>query len=215
MPFAVAAALGYLIGSVPFAYLVVRWQRGFDLHAAGSANVGARNAYGTTGSRAVGAAVLLLDLFKGVAAVLLGWWLAREAFRLDDQLAGERLVWWMGAAALLGALAGHIYNLWLSRKTGRLTGGKGFATAAGGFLLLAPGLVASWLLLFLAGVLAFRAWKGRTALIPGNVAASALTPLAAWPLYAWPGVLVAGAFALMTLPRHRAQLRALLREENP
>ena len=134
----IAAVAGYAVGSVPFAHLVVRRRSGLDLHAAGSENVGANNAFRVTGSRGVGVLVLLLDALKGGGAVLLGWWLALE-FRMDDQFHGDRVVWVMGAVALLSAVAGHNYNAVLSLRAGRLVGGKGLATGAGGFALLAPG----------------------------------------------------------------------------
>nr|BCX00783.1 MAG: glycerol-3-phosphate acyltransferase 2 [Bacteroidota bacterium] len=132
---AAAALLGYLVGSFPTAYLLVRWRTGLDIRLMGSGNVGGRNAYEVTGSRAIGILVGIIDGLKGLVAIvlaglLLGWQVS---------------VYW---GALLGAVAGHNYNLWLSLSLGRLSGGKGLATAGAALLLLAPGLVFLWCLLW-------------------------------------------------------------------
>ena len=215
MPYLAALLAGYVIGTVPFAWLFVRWRRGFDLYAAGSSNVGATNAYETTGSRRIGAGVLVLDLLKGVLAVLAGWgvFAALGAEAADPYgVLGPR--YWPGALALLGALAGHNYNLFLSLKAGRLAGGKGFATAAGGFGLLMPWVVVAWLALLYGGIRLFEWRRGIRDLIPGNVVATSLAPLVAGAVYGRPGALVTAAFALLTLPKHARQLRALLRAEH-
>src|SRR5947209_272018 len=112
-----AALLGYLIGSVPFAYLLSR-RRGIDLRAVGSGNVGATNVLRTVG---VMPAILAmcLDAAKGCAAVLL-------AQRLSSGQ-GDAM------AAGLGSIVGHIFPAWIGFR-----GGKGVATAAGVFAILAP-----------------------------------------------------------------------------
>lgn len=215
MPFLAVLLIGYVIGMIPFAWLLVRGRHGINLYAAGSHNVGANNAYRTTGAKSTGAAVLVLDLLKGMAAVVVGW----SVFRTLDGAApapsgvlGPR--YWPGAAALLGAVAGHNYNLLLSLQAGRLVGGKGFATAAGGFLLLTPWVVPSWLGLFVVGKRLFAWWRGVRDPIPGNVFATVLIPFVAWALYGWPGALVVGVFALLTLPKHARQMRSLLTPES-
>jgi acyl phosphate:glycerol-3-phosphate acyltransferase len=212
MPYLLAFLAGYGLGMVPFAWLLVRWRHGADLFAVGSANVGANNAFRTTGSRGLGLAVLVLDALKGALAVLAGWVLVR-GFGGTASFAEAQALFWPGAVALLGALAGHIYNAFLSLRAGRLAGGKGFATAAGGALLVGPWLVLAWAALFLVGVGLFAVWRGVRDVIPGNVLATALLPLVAWPLYGGRGALLVALFALLTLPRHATQLRALLRGE--
>jgi glycerol-3-phosphate acyltransferase PlsY len=122
-------------------------------------------------------------------------------------------LFWPGMLALLGALAGHIYNLFLSLRAGRLVGGKGYATAAGGLALVMPLLVPAWLALFALGRGLFARWRGVRDVIPGNVLGTTVVPLVAWPLYGGRGALAAGLFALLTLPRHARQLRALLRAD--
>ncbi len=213
MPYLAAALLGLLIGSVPFAYLLVRWQRGVDLHTAGSTNVGASNALRTSGSKALGAAVLVLDLLKGVLAVLTGRMLVPPAGLGGALPEAGGPAWWMGAAALLGALLGHNVNPWLSLRARKVVGGKGFATAAGGFGLLTPWLLPVWGLLFLLGRWAFARWRGLHDVIPGNVLATALAPLVGYAVYGLDAFLATAAFALLSLPKHTRQMQALLREE--
>jgi acyl phosphate:glycerol-3-phosphate acyltransferase len=122
---ALSGVLGYLIGSIPTAFLLVRWKSNVDIRQEGSGNVGALNSLLVTGSKVVGAVVLLLDLMKGVLAVLL----ARSLFA---GFASEAIA---GSAAVLG----HNYSIWL-----RFKGGRGLATAAGVMLVLSWPVVAVW-----------------------------------------------------------------------
>lgn len=195
-----SALLGGLIGSVPTAYLLVKRRHGLDVSAEGSGNVGANNALRASGSKWTGALVLLGDALKGAAAVGVGWLVAERADIAPFVLA---------SLALLGAIAGHNYNPWLSLSAGRIVGGKGLATAAGGFLLLTPWLLLVWAAGFAVGVAGFAAWKGRKDVIPGNVVGTALVPFAAWGLYGPAAGLVILGFALLVLPKHVAQVRAL------
>src|SRR5208337_3079807 len=100
-----AAAIAYLLGAIPFGYLLVKWKTGGDVRRAGSGNIGATNVLRTTG-RAAGVATLLLDIGKGYLAV----WLAG--------LVTEHSPWWMAASAL-AVMVGHAYPLFL-----RFQGGK-------------------------------------------------------------------------------------------
>ncbi len=122
--------LGYLIGSFPTAYLVVKRRSRLDLRSSGSGNIGARNAFEVTGSRFVGALVLLFDLLKGIIAV-----------GLSAALIGREF--WIPALAGIGAVAGHNYPVWL-----RFHGGRGLATAAGVMLMFGWIVVAVWLILW-------------------------------------------------------------------
>src|SRR5215831_1961226 len=94
-----ALLIAYLLGAVPFGYLLVKWKTGADVRSTGSGNIGATNVLRTTG-RAAGVATLLLDILKGYAAV----WLA-------GRLTGDD-VWWMSAAAL-AVMAGHAFPVFL------------------------------------------------------------------------------------------------------
>jgi len=127
-----AVLIGYILGSIPTAYLAVRWQSKLDIRTAGSGNVGALNSFEVTRSRTVGSIVLLGDLLKGIVAVLLTAWLGGTA--------GAHM------AAALAAVAGHNYPVWL-----RFKGGRGLATAAGAALVVFWGLVPAWCLLWAAG----------------------------------------------------------------
>lgn len=190
------ALLGVLAGSVPFAWLAVRWRTGRDLGAEGSGNVGALNSMRVARSPAVGISVLLLDAGKGVAAVLLARALA-PAPHAD-------------LAALVGAVAGHAYNPWLSWARKRITGGKGFATAGGGLSLTLPWLIAAWFGVVLLAWFAFRATRGIRDEAPATATAMLLLPVAGALLYGLPAALAAGALALLVLPKHVRELRTLL-----
>jgi glycerol-3-phosphate acyltransferase PlsY len=143
---------GYLVGSLPTAYLVVRKRSGSDIRTQGSGNVGSLNAYVVTRSKALGIAVGLIDGMKGLLPVGVAA-LLRSPF-------------WLLAALLFGAITGHICTIWL-----RFRGGRGLATACGGLLLLSPPYVLSWCTIWLV-------WKflGREVLT-ANLLAIILTPL--------------------------------------
>src|SRR5881227_1234734 len=111
---AIALVAAYLIGAIPFGFLLVRWKTGGDIRAAGSGNIGATNVLRTTG-RIAGFATLLLDMAKGYLAV----WIAA---RLSQH---EPL--WMAAAAL-SVVLGHSYPVFLKFK-----GGKAVASFVGAF----------------------------------------------------------------------------------
>lgn len=215
MNYIIILLAGACIGTVPLGLVVVRWRRGILLHEEGSSNVGANNAYRTTGSRKIGGLVMVLDLLKGVLAVLIGWKLA-VLLGMAADLAVSRTMFWPGAVGLLGSLAAHNYNPVLSLKARKLVGGKGFATAAGGFLLIAPLLVPLWLGLVLVGMKGFQQWRGIRNVIPGNVLATALMPLPAYELYGSSVAIVVGIIAMLALPKHVNQMRELLaRREDP
>lgn len=150
-----ALVLAYLLGSIPFGYLLVKWRTGGDVRAAGSGNIGATNVLRTTG-RAAGIATLLLDIAKGYAAV----WIAESLT--------HRSGLWMSAAAL-AVMAGHSYPLFL-----RFQGGKAVASFVGAFLRLTPIPLAAVLLVFL-GV---AGWTRHISF--GSIAAAATLPLAVW-----------------------------------
>jgi glycerol-3-phosphate acyltransferase PlsY len=130
------AALSYLLGSIPFGYLLVRGFRGKDVRDSGSGNIGATNVSRT--SPVLGFATLLLDGSKGAAAVFL----ARSVFHGDEKLAG---------LAALCAILGHMFPVWL-----RFRGGKGVATGVGAFLPLVPKAVLVGLAVFLVVFLVLR-----------------------------------------------------------
>jgi glycerol-3-phosphate acyltransferase PlsY len=179
-----AVVLGYLAGSVPFAFLLAR-RVGIDVRRSGSGNVGAANVLRTTGAWR-GVIAMALDVGKGAAAVALA------------ALAGSG----SGALAASGAAAvvGHIYPVWL-----RFHGGKGVAVAAGVFGVLAPLATAIAALLFLVTVSATRYVS------LGSIAATMALPPIAWLSGAPVAVVAASAgTGCLILFRHRANLRRLL-----
>ena len=118
-PCLLALVLAYLLGSIPFGYLLVRFVRKQDIRSLGSGNIGATNV-ARSGAKGLGIATLLLDLLKGLLAVLL-------AYRLAP---GNSDV---AVASAAFAVLGHVFPVWL-----RFRGGKGVATALGVFLALSP-----------------------------------------------------------------------------
>ena len=179
----VSIILGYLAGSVPFAFLLAR-RAGIDVRLAGSGNVGAANVLRTTGKgRAI--AVMALDVAKGAAAVLVAY--------LSN--AGAALTAITGAAAVVG----HIYPIWL-----RFHGGKGVAVAAGVFGVLTPIATGVAALVFLIMVSITRF------ISLGSIAATVALPPAAW-LTGAPAAVVGSAAgtAALILFRHRSNIRRL------
>jgi glycerol-3-phosphate acyltransferase PlsY len=150
----VGLTLGYIIGSIPTAYLLVRWKSRIDIRTAGSGNVGAMNTFDVTGSKPLGLTVLVLDLFKGVAAVIVAGLLFDREF-------------WEMAIAGVAAMIGHNYPVWL-----RFRGGRGLSTAAGVMLILGWIFVAIWCTLW---ALTFLPWKN---IHRSNILASIGTPIA-------------------------------------
>ena len=151
--FVLAAFLGYLLGSIPTAYLLVRWNSRLDVRSAGSGNVGTLNSYQVTGSYLVGAAVLAVDAAKGVAAVALSGALLRQDFAHES-------------CAGFFSVLGHNFPLWL-----RFRGGRGLATAAGVFSMFCWPLVPVWGALWTAAYMILREVN------PANAVASAIIPV--------------------------------------
>src|SRR5271154_4278260 len=150
-----ALAAAYLIGSIPFGFLLVKWKTGADVRAAGSGNIGATNVLRTTG-RGAGVATLVLDLAKGFFAV----WLA-------GYLTGEYPLW-MSAAAL-AVMAGHAFPVFLKFK-----GGKAVASFIGAFLYLTPLPLGAVLIVFAITVAA-----------TGHISAGSILAAATFPLGVW------------------------------
>lgn len=127
----------YLIGAIPFGYLLVKMKSGADVRSMGSGNIGATNVLRTTG-RTAGIVTLLLDVGKGALAV----WIA-------DRVTNGSPVW-MSAAAIT-VMAGHAYPVFLN-----FHGGKAVASFVGAFFYLAPLPLLATLVVFVAIVAASR-----------------------------------------------------------
>lgn len=188
--------LGYLLGAVPFGLIAGRLAGGLDLRQLGSQRTGATNALRALGARWA-AAVLLLDIGKGAAAVL-G---AGLLYRSDGFVAVE----WVAATAGLAAVIGHTWSFFIG-----LRGGRGVATTAGGLLASAPLSVAVLLPVVLAVI-----WRTRyvsAGSLAGALGAPVITALLGWlGLNGWAAVGYALAAGLLVTWSHRdniARLRA-------
>ncbi len=173
--------IGYLLGSIPFAYLLARRHRGIDLRLAGSGNVGAANLLRTT-TKKIGVSAMMLDMGKGVATVMV-------ARQIDPGSAGPAVA---GVAAVLG----HIYPVWLGFR-----GGKGVATTCGVFSILAPQAAAIAGILFLVTV-----WWTKYISLGSVIATAMLGPLAMLTGAADVTVVAAFAVGAIVVHRHRSNL---------
>ena len=171
--------VAYLLGSIPFGYLLVRWMTGSDVRASGSGNIGATNVFRTS-SRAIGVLTLVLDALKAFLAV----WIA-------GKLTGGSELW--TSAAAIAALCGHAFPIFL-----RFRGGKAVASFIGAFLYLAPiALLGVTLVFVVAG------WRTRFISL-GSILGAATFPLAVWIILRphWPLVLASILSAALVLWRH-------------
>ena len=187
----VIVVAAYLLGSFPTALLLVRLVTGGDVRTTGSGNIGGTNAARAAGIR-IGIVVTLVDTAKGALPVLFMHWF-NPASR------------WM-AMAMLAAVVGHIFPVWL-----RFRGGKGVATGFGAFLVLAP----------LSALIAFVVWIAVVAVSRyvalGSMTASALFPLilffTAKPLE--PVIWGVVAIAVLIVVRHTSNMRNILGGTEP
>src|SRR5437868_4975614 len=153
----------YLLGSIPFGYLIVRGVEGADVRESGSGGTGATNVSRRAGKLA-GVVTLLLDATKGALAVVLA-----RSFVTDD----FGINWWVAAAAFI-AVFGHCFPVWLNFR-----GGKGVATGIGVFLSLSPLAVACAAVVFILVVAATRYVSLSSTL------ATAALPRFVWLLSVW------------------------------
>jgi acyl phosphate:glycerol-3-phosphate acyltransferase len=176
--------VAYLIGSIPFGYLIVRGKIGADIRQTGSGGTGATNVSRRVG-KVAGVVTLVLDALKGAAAVLIA-----RAVSGDD---------WVIAAAAIAVLVGHIFPVWL-----RFRGGKGVATGAGVFLVVAPVALLCAGFLFVATVVLTRYVS------LGSMVAAATIPLFVWLLSgSQPLLLTAILGALLIVFAHRGNIGRL------
>ena len=131
MDIIISIIIGYLLGSIPTAYLILKKTRDVDISKSGSKNIGALNSYEVSKSKLIGILVLLIDYSKGVASTLLVSSFFGSSFELQ-------------VSALIAAVFAHCYSPWLKFK-----GGRGLATAAGGATIVAPIILILWLISWL------------------------------------------------------------------
>ena len=178
--------IAYLIGGIPFGYLLVKLKTGRDVRSMGSGNIGATNVLRTTG-RTIAIVTLLLDIAKGFFAV---WLAARLTI-------GSPV--WMSAAAL-AVMLGHAFPIFL-----KFQGGKAVASFIGGFLYLTPAALAPALIVFVIVVAVTRH------ISLGSIVAAGTLPLAVWiilhpPASVLTASVIAGAFIIY---RHRSNIERI------
>jgi len=176
--------ISYLLGSIPFGYILVRCTEGKDIRTFGSGNIGATNVFRR--SRIAGIVTLLLDAGKGYLAVAVAGWL------------GGNIEW--QAAAAVAAIVGHIFTLWL-----RFKGGKGVATGCGAYLALSAPAVLTTLVIFMLILVLTRYISA------SSIGATAFFPFGA---YLWGGPLPVLFWAvlgsLLIIVKHHQNIRRLL-----
>ncbi len=187
----IAALFSYLLGSIPFGFLLVKVSLGEDVRASGSGNIGATNV--SRISIVLGLITLLLDACKGAAAVFL-------ALLIFPALS------YLPAYAAFFAVLGHVFPVWL-----KFRGGKGVATSLGAFLLLAPKSVLIVIGIFLLLVALFRY------ISLASIISAMLFPMLVWMFNATGAVLVFAAVltAAIVLLKHRANLQRITAGTEP
>lgn len=221
IPFIAVAIVAYLLGSIPFGYILVRAFVGVDVRAQGSGNIGATNV-ARTGARGLAIATLLLDAIKGAIAVLIAYGVAAalfareaaahanvlehgsEALRNAPSISqAAQFSYMLGATAALFAIIGHMFPVWLGFK-----GGKGVATGLGVFIALAPKAV----LIVIAVFLLLTALTRYVSL--GSIVAAALFPPVFFAMQrdqATPLVIaMIAAVSVLIIAKHAANIRRLI-----
>ena len=131
MNYFIVAVISYLFGSIPTAYLLIKYKYNKDIREEGSGNVGTLNSFEVSKSKLIGLITLTVDFSKGLISVLI-------AKNIDGNNFSLVIV------ALIFAVLGHCFNPWLKFK-----GGRGLATAAGGAIIFSPAILIIWLVLWI------------------------------------------------------------------
>ncbi|HEX3587228.1 MAG TPA: glycerol-3-phosphate 1-O-acyltransferase PlsY [Candidatus Angelobacter sp.] len=198
----IVAVMAYLLGSIPFGYLLVRIFRGEDIRLTGSGNIGATNV-ARSGAKGLGIATLTLDALKGALAVWLAAVLAGSKYNLCGDFIQHpcapalRLM----AMAALFAVLGHVFPVWL-----RFKGGKGVATALGVFCVLFPAAILVALAIFILVVAVTRYVS------LGSILGAIAFPVAAYFLQSTDAIslLLASLVSLIVILKHHQNISRLL-----
>ena len=191
-PILISVTVGYLLGSIPCGFILVRTFRGTDVRTTGSGNIGATNVART--APLLGLATLVLDCSKGLAAVI-----------IPSALFPGHLT--LRFAAAFAAIAGHVAPVWL-----RFKGGKGVATGLGSLVLLTPKSIVVAILVFVGVMIWFR----RVAL--GSISATASLPFSVFVLQESANSLqfwLVVASCVLIIAKHHQNIRRLLAGTEP
>lgn len=187
-PWLISIPLAYLLGSIPFGYILVKLFRKQDIRATGSGNIGATNV-ARSGAKGLAIATLLLDLGKAFVAVKIAQHIAPTNYDL-------------AVAAAVAALLGHCFPIWL-----KFRGGKGVASALGVFLALTPISALALLVIFII-IFAFTRYVSLASII-----AAAAFPIFGFHFVAYrTPIVIAGFFfiPLLIIAKHYQNIRRLL-----
>lgn len=204
--------VSYLLGSIPFGYLLIKIFRGEDIRQSGSGNIGATNV-ARSGAKGLGVLTLVLDALKGFVAVLHAHHGAEHQLQQADfRLLHPDFAPNLMAVAALAAVVGHVFPVWLKFK-----GGKGVATALGVFVLIFPKALMVSLVIFIVVVAVSRYVS------LGSILAAVAFPIAAYFLedsahlhqdrawgINWGTVLPICATCILVIAKHHQNIQRLL-----
>jgi glycerol-3-phosphate acyltransferase PlsY len=203
MDYLFSALIGYLLGSFPTAFIILKISKGINITEKGSGNVGAMNSFEVSNSKVIGLVVLIIDAFKGLLSV----YFALLFFQIN---------FIFPAVALFFAVFAHCFNPWLDFK-----GGRGLATAAGGASLLFPFALIIWCVLWLAvylfqkNILWANIWA-TLALLVIILTSSEIAVKYSYPRAGTRGELVLFSIALLIIifVRHIEPLKEIIKNKN-
>lgn len=135
MNYFLSAFIGIIIGSLPTAYILLKYFKQINITENGSSNVGAFNSFKVSKSKVIGLLVLIIDILKGALTVT-----------LIKILIGDEFIYLI--IGIIGAVLSHCYSFWINFK-----GGRGLATAAGGAILISIPVLVIWFIIWLIAFL--------------------------------------------------------------
>jgi acyl phosphate:glycerol-3-phosphate acyltransferase len=193
--------VAYLLGSVPFGYLLVRIFQGADIRSSGSGNIGATNV--ARSSPALGLVTLVLDAAKGFSAVAL-------ATALNGAASGLQARYSAIALAALMAVVGHMFPVWL-----RFRGGKGVATGVGAFVAIVPKAILLAFFVF-ATVLALFRYVSFASVVAASVLPAAIFVMYVRPDWNMVAILASSVIVcLLIVVKHSGNMARLLAGTEP
>ncbi len=202
----ITALIGYVLGSIPMAWIALRLHSGRDIRNEGTGNIGAHNTFDVTGAKWLAVAVGIADAAKGCAAILIVRFLHGD---------------WFAALAVAGtaAIVGHCYSVLM-----RFKGGRGLATAVGVFAVVAPFFLLLWGVTYLTGYYVIRRhiYVGAvtatiaTAALAWSTPDGVLTTASIFPIYDADQMrYFVAACSFVIFLKHIEPLRELLRSDPP